>query len=280
LTWGFSSGLGSTHFVTGLNMTFDAPVAYTLLPGSLPVYTFQFDASVTNNTAAPAPVLTPANFTCNLLQPDPAPPYFAAIPPGLFDALTDVTNFGIVATQPQTLGIFWLVAPPITNLYNSPNLLEYSGIDETLFTLEVTGALVGQLSFVIPPNATGTPYTIQLSYPSASTFVDPACCGAPINVYVQASTNGPATGSVPNALKLVTVLTNNSPASAHLVGDVFPFNWFNIGDFGDGLLQNDDVIQTMEYAFSHPFFYPTNIPVYNAMDSSDGTVNNYYTATD
>ena len=48
----------------------------------------------------------------------------------------------------------------------------------------------------------------------------------------------------------VTVLTNNSPASAHLVGDVFPFTWYNIGDFGDGFLLDDDVIETMEYARS------------------------------
>jgi hypothetical protein len=97
---------------------------------------------------------------------------------------------------------------------------------------------------------------------------------------VQALTNGPTTGTGLNSIKLVTVLTNNSPASAHLVGDVFPFNWFNIGDFGDGYLLDDDVIQTMEFAFTDPFALPPNNPYFNAMDSSDGTVNNFFSSSD
>jgi hypothetical protein len=160
-------------------------------------------------------------------------------------------------------------------------LLEYSGILETLFTLEANGTLLGELAFIIPSNAVpGTPYTLQISQPSASSYTLPLCCGQPINVFVQAPTNGPTTGTSPNAIKLITVLTNNSPASAHLVGDVFPFNWFNIGDFGDGVLLDDDVIETMEYAFSHPQAYPTNNPFLNAMDSGNGTVNTFYSSSD
>jgi hypothetical protein len=160
-------------------------------------------------------------------------------------------------------------------------LLEYSGVFETLLTLEDNGTLLGELEFFVPPNALpGTPYTLQISQPSASSYIAPFCCGAPINVFVQAPTNGPTTGTSLNSIKLVTVLTNNSPASAHLVGDVFPFNWFNIGDFGDGVLINDDVIQTMEFAFSDPFALPANNPYFNAMDSSDGTVNTFYTSSD
>ena len=69
------------------------------------------------------------------------------------------------------------------------------------------------------------------THPSASSYNDPLCCGLPINVFVQAPTNGPTTGPGLNAIKYITVLTNNSPASAHLVGDVFPFTWFNIRGF-------------------------------------------------
>jgi hypothetical protein len=281
LTWGFASGLASTHYITGLNLSFSAPVTFTEIPSSLPIYTMQFDLTLTNNSAAPPPALSAANFVVHLLQPDPTPPDFKLLPPGIFDNVTDTTNFGISATQPDSLELAWLVTPSVTNLYTSPTLLEYSGLLETLFTLEANGTLLGELAFLIPSNALpGTPYTLQISQPSASSYVLPFCCGQPINVFVQAPTNGPTTGTSPNAVKLITVLTNNSPASAHLVGDVFPFNWFNIGDFGDGVLINDDVIETMEYAFSQSEPYPTNNPFLDAMDSGNGTVNTFYTSSD
>jgi hypothetical protein len=283
LTWGFSSGLASTHYVTGLGLSFSAPVTFTPLPGSLSIYTMQFDLTLTNNGPSPnpPPPLSAANFIVHLVQPDPAPPDFKLLPPGIFDNLTDTTNVGISATQPDSLELAWLVTPSVTNLYTSPTLLEYSGVDETLFTLESTGTVLGALAFLIPPNAVpGYPYMLQISYPSASYYVDPFCCGSPINVFVQAPTDGPLTGTSLNAIKLITVLTNNSPASAHLVGDVSPYNWYNIGDFGDSVLLNDDVIQTMEYAFNNPYAYPVNNPYYNAMDSSDGTVNNFYSQSD
>jgi hypothetical protein len=281
LAWGFGSGLGSTHFITALNLAFSAPLTFTEIPSSLPIYTFQFDVTLTNNGPSPFVQLSPANYICHLLQPDPAPPDFKLLPPGIFDNDTDTTNVGISATQPASLELAWLVTPSITNLYTSPSLLEYSGIFETLLTLENNGTLIGELAFDIPSDAVpGTPYTIQLSYPSASSYNEPLCCGMPINVFVQAPTNGPTFGTTPNAIKLVTVLSNNSPASAHLVGDVFPFNWFNIGDFGDNVLLNDDVIQTMEVAFFTPFFLPPSNPYFNALDSSDGSVNTFYTSSD
>jgi hypothetical protein len=156
--------------------------------------------------------------------------------------------------------------------------LQFSGAAQTFFDLDADGRPLGTCPLLSPPAATpGTPYTIQINYPSASSYAAPNIGGPPIDVFVQAPTNGPTTGTRPNAIKLITVLTNNSPASAHLVGDVFPFTWYNIGDFGDGLLQNDDVIETMEYAGAGNF--PNN-PFFDAMDSSDGSVNNYYTASD
>jgi sugar lactone lactonase YvrE len=282
LTWGFATGLASTHFITGLNMSFSAPVTFTELPDSLLIYTMQLDLTLTNNGTNVPPALTSKNFVVHLLQPDPAPPDFKLLPPGIFDPMTDVTNVGITATQPDTLGVVWIVTPPVTNMYTSPNLLEYSGLNETLFTLENNGTLLGELDCLIPSNATpGTPYTLQISHPSASSYNDPFCCGPPIDVFVQAPTNGPTNGPDLNSIKAITVLTNNSPASAHLVGDVFPFSWYNIGDFGDGLLLNDDVIETMEYALQFGGSpYPTNNPYYDAMDSGNGTVNTFYTATD
>ncbi len=283
MTWGFANGLASTHYITGLNLGFSAPVTFTGIPSSLPIYTFQFDLTVTNGGGTPLPVLKAGNFIPHLVQPDPQPPEFKLLPPGIFDPLTDTTNAGISTTQPDSLEVAWLVTPPVSNLYTSTFLLEYSGIFQTLFILDppTSGALVGELQFFIPPTATpGTPFTLVLGAPSASSFNAPECCGPPINVLVQAPTNGPLTGTGLNAVKLVTVLTNNSPESAHLVGDVFPFDWFNIGDFGDSVLLDDDVIQTMEFAFTDPFALPANNPYFDAMDSSDGTVNNFFSTSD
>ncbi len=280
ISWGFASGLGSSHLITAENLTFSAPITFSQIPTSLTVYSFQFDAVLTNapGYANAAPQLDRSNFITYLLQPDPTPPTFAWIPPGIVDVEGGTITSGVSATQPSALEIAWVTPPPVTNLYTSQSLLQYSGVDETLFALATNGALVGALQFVIPSNATpGTPYLLQEEFPSASSFIQPDCCGMPIDVLVQATTNGALTGTSPNAMKLVTVLTNNSPASAHLVGDVFPYGWYNIGDFGDGALLNDDVIQTMEGAIKFGNTpYPANFPLYDAMDSSDGSINTFY----
>jgi hypothetical protein len=275
LTWGFSSGPASTHFITALNLGFSAPVTYTQIPSSLEIYTLQFDVTVTNSTPEPAPNF---GFVSDLVQPVPnVPNTYSPIPPGMF--FNGVTNPGIITTQPNALEIFWLVTPPVSNLYTSTELMQFSIAAQTLFDLDSDGvAVVGTTSFVVPGAATpGLPYTLELTFPSASSYIAPEVAGPPINVFVQAPTNGPTTGTGLNSIKYVTVLSNNSPASAHLVGDIFPNTWYNIGDFGDGVLLDDDVIETMEFAGAANF---ANNPFFDAMDSSDGSVNNYYTASD
>ncbi|HEV7924811.1 MAG TPA: chitobiase/beta-hexosaminidase C-terminal domain-containing protein [Verrucomicrobiae bacterium] len=275
LIWGFASGPVSTHFISALNLLFTAPVAFTGIPSSLEIYAMQFDVVVTNNGATPPPAFS---FVSDLLQPlQNVPNTYIPINPGMY--LNGVTNPGIITTQPDALEIFWLVYPSITNLYSSKELLQFSGAAQTFFDLDVDNVSVpGTVGFVVPAAATpGTPYTIKIEYTSASSYVAPLVAGPPINVLVQAPTNGNTTGTGPNSIKLVTVLTNNAPASAHLVGDVFPFTWYNIGDFGDTVLENDDVIETMENVGIAGF---ANNPFYDAMDSSDGLINNYYTASD
>jgi sugar lactone lactonase YvrE len=275
VTWGFSSGPVSTHFTTALNLLFTAPVTFTELFSSLDIYAMQLDLTVTNNGPTPPPAF---GFVSDLLQPiQNEPNFYLPIPPGIY--INGVTNSGIITQQTDTMEVAWLVTPAVSNLYSSTKLLEFSGAVQLLFELDSDGvAVLGALSFVVPASAApGTPYTLQISYPSASSYTEPQIAGPPINVFVQAPINGPTTGTGPNAIKLVTVLPNNSPASAHLVGDVFPYTWFNIGDFGDGVLQNDDVIETMEYVGTVDF---DNNPYFDAMDSSDGSVNDYYTASD
>jgi hypothetical protein len=279
LTWGFQSGPVSTHFITALNLQFTAPVTFTELPASLPIYTLQFNLTVTNNGPTLAPV---AHFESDLLQeiPNTTPVLWEELPPSIL--LNGVTNPGVLTTQPDTTEVAWLVVPPVTNLYLTPSyeLMYLSAAAQRAFYLDLDGglAVLGTLSFVVPAGAApGNPYTLQISYPSASSFDAPACCGLPIDVFIQAPTNGPTNGTGLNAVKAITVLSNNAPASAHLVGDVFPFNWYNIGDFGNAVLLDDDVIQTMECAGKAGF---DNNPYYDAMDSSDGSVNNYYTASE
>jgi sugar lactone lactonase YvrE len=278
MTWGFTSGPASTHFVTALNLLFDAPVAFTKLPSSLEIYAMQFDLTVTNNGTNSPITLEVTNFSSDLLQPvKGVPNAYMPIPPGIF--INGVTNSGLIANKTDTLEIAWLVTPAVSNLYSSDELLQYSGAAQELFDLDdIEMAVPGELSFIIPSAATpGTPYTLEINYPSASSYVAPQVGGPPINVFVQAPTNGPTNGTGLNSIKSVTVLSNNAPASAHLVGDIFPYTWYNIGDFGDGLLQNDDVVQTMEYVGKTGF---NNNPFFDAMDSSDGSTNDYYTASD
>jgi hypothetical protein len=66
------------------------------------------------------------------------------------------------------------------------------------------------------------------------------------------------------------------------VGDAAPFHWLNAGDFGDGMLDNSDVMQANQSGILGADMPPTNSDLYLAMDSSgrmgvyDG-LHNYYT---
>ena len=94
--------------------------------------------------------------------------------------------------------------PSITNLYTSAELLQFSAAAQTFFDLDSEHvAVVGTLSFVVPSTASpGNPYMLEINYPSASSYAAPLIAGPPINVFVQAPTNGPTTGTGPNAVKL------------------------------------------------------------------------------
>jgi hypothetical protein len=67
------------------------------------------------------------------------------------------------------------------------------------------------------------------------------------------------------------------------VGDVYPFGWFNAGDFGQNFLYNVDVVETFQtavYGLSGPDPATANSDYFDAMDSSNGSDNNYYLGTD
>ena len=53
----------------------------------------------------------------------------------------------------------------------------------------------------------------------------------------------------------------------YLVGNVYPFRWFNAGDFGNTNLQNADVEQVFQSAIYSLNYPPAGSDFFDAMDS-------------
>jgi sugar lactone lactonase YvrE len=272
ITFGFASGEASSQFVGAAGRRFYAPITLTLMPGAA-MYSLQFDVTVTNLSGA-TPVGQTYMFDSMLVQPaglTNGVTYYSDIPPDVF------TNGGFQSllfanTNLNLLGVGWLEAPPFTNLYNTAlqDLITYSIAYETVFSSASGSVIVGAYSFDIPGKAAaGQTYQIQLSRPSADGN------GYAQNVLMQTPAIGSLGAGAINSIKNVTV-----GVTPYLVGDVAPFRWFNAGDFGDGTLLNNDVEQTFRAAV-----YKINVPLagtdfFDAMDSCDGTFNNYYNEAD
>ena len=141
--------------------------------------------------------------------------------------------------------------------------------------------IVGGYSFLVPQNAVSNQtYQIQIGRPSATSDG----IGAPgSDVYIAAPTNGNlAAGSPINALKFVTV-----GQIKYIAGSVYPFRWFNAGDFGSSNIVNADVEQVFESAIYFLNMPPPGSDFFDGMDScgnygaldSDGSDpnNGYYT---
>jgi hypothetical protein len=124
--------------------------------------------------------------------------------------------------------------------------------------------IVGGYSFQVPVNAApGNTYQIQIGLPSATSDG----IGAPgSSVFIAAPTNGSLTGGAINAVKNVTVGQRK-----YIVGNVYPFRWFNAGDFGNTNLQNADVEQVFESAIYGLDTPPAGSDFFDAMDSCGGT---------
>jgi sugar lactone lactonase YvrE len=271
MTFGFASGEASSEFIGAAGQRFYAPVTLTLISNSS-MYSLQFNVTVTNLAGAP-PVTPTYTFDSMLQKPVQVngATLYVPIPTEMFTngGFQDLrfTNSGL-----NLLGVGWLEIPPETNLYNtvSQDLITFSMAHETLFTKSSGSVIVGAYSFDIPGNAAlNQSYQIQIGRPSADGD------GFAQNVLIQSPTNGSLGAGAINSIKNVTV-----GIVPYLVGDVAPFRWLNAGDFGDGNLLNNDVLETFRSAV-----YYLNTPVpgsdfYDAMDSSDGSFNNYYAETD
>ncbi len=174
------------------------------------------------------------------------------------------------------LGVGWLFRTGIKykNLASSPpidfdpskqDLIAFSIVHDTLFTKGSGTVVAGTYSFQIPNTAkTGDKYYMQLGSPSATRDG----VGAPgSDVFIQAPTDS-------------TAVTVGTPY--YVVGDAAPFHWLNAGDFGDGGLNNADVMQIYQAAIEGVNLPPANSDLFAAMNSSGylgvwDAANNYYT---
>jgi hypothetical protein len=296
ISFGFTSGEASSSFVGAPGQTFYAPVTLTTLPGTL-IYSFQFNVTVTN--VGPHAITPGAfEFQSMLEQPGTATntsqTVYYRIPPLVYAALaTNVSssslvtnsagqvfvNLETVSTNLNLLGVGWIEHKGNTNLYNTAgqDLIQYSQAHDNLFPnpLQPNGVILGGYGFTIPTNAlSGEQYQIQIGRPTATIdgFGTPGS-----SVFINAPTNGSLFGGSLNAVKLVT-----AGQAKYLVGNAYPFRWFNAGDFGNTNLQNADVEQVFEsaaYQYNEP---PTNTDFYDCMDSSGNygiydSADGYYT---
>ncbi|HTI97699.1 MAG TPA: FN3 associated domain-containing protein [Dongiaceae bacterium] len=300
ISFGFESGEGSSDFVAAPGQYFYAPVTLSLLPGAT-MFSLQYNLTVTNNPGNPVPLMPGSmSFRSMLMKPIPntAPPVYEPIPPAMFVAGATVPNpvlldgsynfssLMFLNTNINLLAVGWVERATKTNLYNTLNqdLVTYSIAHDTLHTSSSGKVIVGGFGFTIPTNAAAnSTYRIQIARPSATSDG----IGAPgADVFIDAPTNGSLGAGPINSIKNVTIGIRK-----YIVGDVYPFRWFNAGDFGQSNLVSADVVQVFQsavYGLNEPIYDPnstntilggyTNVSdLYDAMDScgaigaNDGT---------
>ena len=302
ISFGFAAGEASSDFIASPGQTFYAPITLTALPNTI-IYSLQFNLSVTNAGPNPGPAVTPGavNFNSFLEEPIPntTPPIYEVIPPLMFypyfvinpppassvvvfNGPNGITNFVSMVTtnlSQNLLSIGWLERVGQKNLFDTTkqNLLTYSQVHDVMYSVGTGKVEVGGFSFQVPPNAVaGQTYKIQIGRPSATSDG----IGAPgSDVFIAAPTNGATAGGPPvSALKYVTVGQRK-----YIVGSVYPFRWFNAGDFGSTSLVNADVAQVFQSAIYQLNNPPAGSDFFDAMDSCgsylatlDGTTG-YYT---
>lgn len=285
LSWGFSSGYCSSTFVGSPGEWFYAPVTLTTL-GAASAFGLEFDMTVTNlgaHAVAPGAMY----FQSMLMKPIPNtdPPLYTNIPPLWYvgstvnppppGALVNYNGSGFVnasvnSSSLNELAAGWFELPGMTNLFNTKiqNLFTYSiAFIEMLPNSQIpNGIIVGGYSFQVPTNAQpGEQYEITLQRPSAVTD------GLGENgsaMLIDTPTTGSLSNGPINAIKIVTI---GQPK--YLAGDVYPFQWFNAGNFGNGNLTTygaNDVQEVFNAAIYFINAPPTNSDLFDAMDSAGG----------
>jgi hypothetical protein len=283
ISFGFATGEASSTFVASPGQTFYAPVTLSMLP-NVNIYSLQFNVTVTNGGPNPGPAITPDafGFSSMLMKPIPgvSPVVYESIPPAMFvsplspinpnpvllDGSTNFTSLQFTNTSPNLLGVGWVERYGATNLYDTTkqDLIQQSIAHDDIFLQTAGNVIVGGYAFTVPPTATSNQtYQIQIGRPSATSDG----IGAPgSDVFIAAPTNGSLAGGVPvNALKNVTV-----GQLKYIAGSVYPFRWFNAGDFGSSNIVSADVEQVFEaavYYLNSPAFQAPGSDFFDAMDS-------------
>ena len=267
ISFGFASGEASSDFVASPGQTFYAPVTLTTLPDTA-IYSLQFNVTVKSAGPNPGPTLgggqlAPFGFESMLMQPIGSPPVYVPIPPEMFVG-GGFTSLLLTNNSENLLGVGWVERAGATNLYNTTKqtLITYSQAHDDLFpnANEPDGVIVGGYSFQVPGSATnGQTYQIQIGLPSATSDG----VGAPgSSVFIATPTNGSLAGGAINSIKNVTIGNRK-----YLVGNAYPFRWFNAGDFGNTNLQNADVEQVFQSAIYSVDYPPAGSDFFDAMDS-------------
>ena len=292
ISFGLTGGEPASKFLARPGQFFYAPVTLQLIDPSDTMFSLQFNAAVTNGLTTPNKIVNGAgiNFFPMLMTQVPVdegryyPPadgnWYLGIPNVMFSSGTNGTPISgtFVNTNNNLIGVSWTFRTGFKYSLTDSNgvvvldfdttkqdLIQYSIAHDTLFKQAGGVVVLGAYSFLIPASAnTGDQYFIQLGGASA-TRDGAGATGA--GIYIQSPANSQA----------VTV-TNVS----YLVGDAAPFHWLNVGDFGDGMLDDSDVMQVFQTAVLDTDMPPTNSDLYLAMDSSGrmgvyDSVNNYYT---
>ena len=135
---------------------------------------------------------------------------------------------------------------------------------DDLFLQSGGQVILGGFNFQVPTNAgPGQIYQIQIGRPSATSDG----IGAPgSSVFIYSPTNGSLAGGAINTIKNVTIGQRK-----YIVGNVYPFRWFNAGDFGNTNLQSADVEQVFQSAIYGLNYPPSGSDFFDAMDSCGGT---------
>jgi hypothetical protein len=275
ISFGFASGEASSAFIAAPGQTFYAPVTLSILPGTV-MYSLQFNLTVTNGGAVtnPGPAFSGGFGFQSMLEkpqtpiPTNFPPGFALytpIPPAMFDGSQLISGL-VTNNSYNLLGVGWAERYSETNLYNTlaQDLITYSQAHDDQFSQASGKVIVGGYSFQVPGNAeAGQQYQIQIGRPSATSDG----VGTPGSaVYIATPTNGSLTAGPINSIKVVTI-----GQIKYLAGDVYPFSWFNAGDFGKGYLNNADVEQVFQSAVYSLNYPPPGSDFFDAMDSCGDT---------
>jgi hypothetical protein len=283
ISWGFAQGECSSALVGAPGQTFYAPVTLTMLPG-VDIYSLQFNMTIGSSGPGitnPAPPVSGFGFQSMLMQPlsGTSPPIYTNIPPYAFASdlengylppisqtnlvfYNGSTNYvDLVVSNGNELAVGWVERIGFTNLYNTKQqtLITFSLAHDDLFpdpaVGEPNGVIVGGYRLELSPSAvSGQQYQIQLNRPSA-TDDGVGAPGSAVDIFTPNGTNAVALspGSL-NAIKNITV-----GSIPYLVGNVYPFGWFNAGDFGNSNLQSADVQQVFNSAIYH-----LNTPPYDS----------------